>query len=70
VTRTSGEKRHAERVLYGDGLALEGKDAADPMGMTCRTCPRGDRAHRAFPSAHQPVPRTDFIRAEPLFATP
>jgi hypothetical protein len=64
------EIRHAERIVYADGLALEGKDAADPIGMTCRTCPRGDCAHRAFPSAHQPVPRTDFIRTDPLFAMP
>jgi XRE family transcriptional regulator, fatty acid utilization regulator len=64
------ETRHAERIVYADGLALEGKDAADPIGVTCRTCPRGDCAHRAFPSAHQPIPKTDFIRTDPLFATP
>jgi predicted transcriptional regulator/DNA-binding XRE family transcriptional regulator len=64
------ETRHAERIVYADGLALEGKDAADPIGVTCRTCPRGDCAHRAFPSAHQPIPTTDFIRTDPLFATP
>ena len=64
------ETRHAERIVYADGVALEGKDTADPIGVTCRTCPRGDCAHRAFPSAHQPVPKTDFIRTDPLFATP
>lgn len=64
------ETRHAERIIYADGLALEAKDAADPIGVTCRTCPRGDCAHRAFPSAHQPLPKTDFIRTDPLFATP
>jgi hypothetical protein len=64
------ETRHAERIIYADGLALEGKDAADPIGVTCRTCPRGECAHRAFPSAHQPIPKTDFIRTDPLFATP
>ncbi|HKX06827.1 MAG TPA: short-chain fatty acyl-CoA regulator family protein [Stellaceae bacterium] len=64
------EARHAERIVYADGLRLEDKDAADPIGMTCRTCPRGDCAHRAFPSTQQPVPKTDFIRTDPLFATP
>ena len=64
------EARHAERIVYADGLRLEDKDAPDPIGMTCRTCPRGDCAHRAFPSAHQPLPKTDFIRTYPLFATP
>ncbi|HLJ19475.1 MAG TPA: short-chain fatty acyl-CoA regulator family protein [Stellaceae bacterium] len=64
------ETRHAERIVYADGLALDGQDAADPIGMTCRTCPRGDCAHRAFPAAHQPVPKTDFIRTDPLFAMP
>jgi predicted transcriptional regulator/DNA-binding XRE family transcriptional regulator len=64
------EARHAERIVYADGLRLEDKDAADPIGMTCRTCPRGDCPHRAFPSAHQPIAKTDFIRTDPLFATP
>jgi len=64
------EIRHADRIVYADGLALEAKDAADPIGVTCRTCPRGDCAHRAFPSAHQSIPKTDFIRTDPLFATP
>ena len=64
------EARHAERIVYADGRALEGEIAADPIGMTCRTCPRGDCAHRAFPSTQQPVPKTDFIRTDPLFATP
>jgi len=64
------ETRHADRIVYADGLALEAKEAADPIGVTCRTCPRGDCAHRAFPSAHQSIPKTDFIRTDPLFATP
>ncbi len=64
------EVRHAERIVYADGLRLEEKDSADLIGMTCRTCPRGDCPHRAFPSTHQPVPKTDFIRTDPLFATP
>jgi len=64
------EARHAERIVYADGLSIESKDATDPIGMSCRTCPRGDCAHRAFPSAQQPIPKTDFIRTDPLFATP
>jgi XRE family transcriptional regulator, fatty acid utilization regulator len=63
------ETRHAERIVYADGLGLEAKDAADPIGVTCRTCPRGDCAHRAFPSAQQSVSKTDFIRTDPLFAS-
>ena len=62
------EARHAAQLVYADGLAIEGKGAADLIGITCRSCPRGDCAHRAFPAAHQDVPKTDFIRSDPLFA--
>lgn len=62
------EAQHAPQLVYADALVLDGKGAADLIGITCRTCPRSDCAHRAFPAAHQDVPKTDFIRTDPLFA--
>jgi len=62
------EAQHAGQLVYADGIAVEAKGAADLIGITCRSCPRGDCAHRAFPAAHQDVPKTDFIRSDPLFA--
>ena len=62
------EAQHAGQLVYADGLAAEARGAADLIGITCRSCPRGDCAHRVFPAAHQDVPKTDFIRSDPLFA--
>ena len=62
------EARHAHHLVYADGLGIEEKDRADPIGITCRTCPRQDCSHRAYPAAHRALPRTDLIRTDPLFA--
>jgi predicted transcriptional regulator/DNA-binding XRE family transcriptional regulator len=62
------EARHAERLIYADGLGLGAAEMPDPIGITCRACPRETCAHRAFPAAHQDIPRTDYIRTDPLFA--
>ena len=62
------EAQHAHHLVYADGLGIEEKDRADPIGITCRTCPRRDCSHRAYPAAHRALPRTDFIRTDPLFA--
>jgi len=62
------EAQLAHHLVYADGLGIEAKDRADPIGITCRTCPRRDCSHRAYPAAHQALPRTDFIRTDPLFA--
>lgn len=63
------EARHAERLIYADALGLGATETPDPIGITCRACPREACAHRAFPAAHQDIPRTDFIRTDPLFAS-
>jgi len=62
------EAQHAHQLVYADGLGIEEKDRADPIGITCRTCPRQECSHRAYPAAHRSLPRTDFIRTDPLFA--
>jgi predicted transcriptional regulator/transcriptional regulator with XRE-family HTH domain len=36
----------ADRVVYGDGLDLSAGAPADPVGVSCRVCPREGCAHR------------------------
>lgn len=62
------EAAHAGSLAYADGIALDGKAVADLIGVTCRACPRSDCSYRIYPAAHQDVPKTDFIRTDPLFA--
>ena len=62
------EARHAERLVYADALRGGPQAAPDPIGITCRACPREACPHRALPAAHQEIPRTDYIRTDPLFA--
>ncbi len=37
----------ADRIVYGDGLDLAGAVKAEPIGPTCRVCPRTDCDQRA-----------------------
>lgn len=46
--------RHAERLVYSDGLDLKNPAAATPIGIGCRLCERPACPQRAFP----PVGRT------------
>ncbi|OEJ31018.1 hypothetical protein BGK67_06360 [Streptomyces subrutilus] len=48
------EIRHASRLVYSDGLDLDNRAAATPIGMGCRACERLDCTQRAMP----PVGRT------------
>lgn len=44
------ELRHAERVIYSDGLELGPQARVTPIGAGCRVCDRRGCAQRAFPS--------------------
>ncbi|WP_299440757.1 XRE family transcriptional regulator [uncultured Rhodospira sp.] len=39
--------QYADRLVYGDGLDLSGRARAEPVGVSCRVCPRVDCQHRA-----------------------
>jgi predicted transcriptional regulator/transcriptional regulator with XRE-family HTH domain len=39
--------QYADRIVYGDGLDLSGQARAEPVGVSCRVCPRGGCQHRA-----------------------
>ncbi|WP_103503791.1 short-chain fatty acyl-CoA regulator family protein, partial [Streptomyces sp. SM14] len=45
------ELRHAHRLIYSDGIALDDPRAATPIGLGCRICERRDCAQRARPPA-------------------
>ena len=43
------EITHAADFIYADGLDLTGDNAATPIGVSCRICPRENCEQRAFP---------------------
>ncbi|MFI9626684.1 short-chain fatty acyl-CoA regulator family protein [Streptomyces sp. NPDC052042] len=45
------ELRHAHRLVYAAGIALDDPRAATPIGLGCRICERRDCAQRARPPA-------------------
>ncbi|GGK28895.1 DNA-binding protein [Pilimelia terevasa] len=45
------ELRHAHRLVYSEGVALDDARAATPIGLGCRICERRDCAQRARPPA-------------------
>jgi hypothetical protein len=45
----------ARQIVYSDGIDLNHTEAAVPVGVTCRLCPRMDCESRAFPSIQQPL---------------
>ncbi|MFF0483342.1 short-chain fatty acyl-CoA regulator family protein [Streptomyces sp. NPDC004435] len=45
------ELRHASRLVYAEGIALDDPRAATPIGLGCRICERQDCAQRARPPA-------------------
>ncbi|MGW8375078.1 short-chain fatty acyl-CoA regulator family protein [Streptomyces sp. ODS28] len=49
------ELRHAHRLVYAEGLALDAHRAATPIGLGCTICERRDCAQRARPPAGGPL---------------
>ena len=45
------ELRHAQRLVYAEGIAVDDPRAATPIGLGCRICERRDCAQRARPPA-------------------
>ncbi|MBY6539596.1 XRE family transcriptional regulator [Rhodococcus sp. BP-349] len=43
------EVRHGNRLVYADGLELDGSSVATPIGAGCRVCERAHCPQRAFP---------------------
>ncbi len=49
------EVRHASEFIYADGLDLQSANAATPIGISCRICPRPDCDQRAYPPSDQHI---------------
>ncbi|GGK04027.1 XRE family transcriptional regulator [Pilimelia anulata] len=57
------ELRHAHRLVYTDGVALDDPRAATPIGLGCRICERRDCAQRARPPAGGRLAIDENLRA-------
>lgn len=49
------EVEHARHFIYADGLDMTAVGAVTPIGISCRTCPRGNCDQRAFPPTDRPL---------------
>ena len=58
----------ARQLVYADGMDLTSKDAAVPVGMTCRLCERLDCQARAFPPVQMPMAVDENVRGITFYA--
>ena len=49
------EIRHADRLVYSDGLDLTDAGAFEPIGISCRICPREGCHQRSVPPVDRPL---------------
>ncbi|WP_431859884.1 helix-turn-helix domain-containing protein [Azospirillum sp.] len=63
---------HAGQIVYADGIDLEHTEAATPIGVNCRLCPRSDCSQRAFPPLNHRLIVDENLRGVTpfLFAPP
>ncbi len=59
---------HAKKLVYSDGVDFENAEMYTPVGVTCRTCERGDCDQRAFPSMRQPLVVDENVRGSSLYS--
>ncbi len=52
----------ARKLVYADGIDLESRGAAVPVGVTCRLCDRINCEARAFPSLQRPLKVDENVR--------
>ena len=62
--------KFAGRLVYADGVDLASKQAAIPVGITCRLCERMDCAQRAFPAVQAPLQVDENRRGLSFYAPP
>ena len=53
---------HARELVYSDGISVDDPKVATPVGVSCRTCDRGDCEQRALPSLRRPMQIDENIR--------
>lgn len=59
---------HAKALVYADGVDLTARDAAVPIGVSCRLCDRTDCDQRAFPSLKQPLQVQENLRHSAFYS--
>lgn len=59
---------HAGQLVYADGVDLKNRDAAVPVGTSCRLCERLDCEARAFPSVHELLHIDENVRGVSFYA--
>ncbi len=59
---------HAPQLVYSDGVDLETRDGAVPVGVTCRLCERRDCEQRAFPSIRAGMAVDEDVRGPSVYA--
>ncbi|MFD1624778.1 helix-turn-helix domain-containing protein [Azospirillum griseum] len=66
------DAHHAAHVTYADGIDLANTEAATPIGVNCRLCPRLDCSQRAFPPLNHRLIVDENLRglSPYLFAPP
>jgi predicted transcriptional regulator/transcriptional regulator with XRE-family HTH domain len=47
--------RHANRLVYGDGIVADAPERAVPIGSGCKVCDRENCVQRAFPALGRPL---------------
>jgi predicted transcriptional regulator/DNA-binding XRE family transcriptional regulator len=59
---------HARELVYADGVDLDSREAAVPVGVTCRLCDRMDCEQRAFPPLQHPLTIDEHVRGVSFYA--
>jgi predicted transcriptional regulator len=60
--------QYARELVYADGVDVESRQAAVPVGITCRLCERMDCEQRAFPPLQQPLRIDEHTRGVSFYS--
>ena len=60
--------RDARQLVYTDGVDIDNRKAAVPVGVTCRLCERMDCEQRAFPALQHPLKIDEHVRGVSFYA--
>ncbi|HKX46602.1 MAG TPA: short-chain fatty acyl-CoA regulator family protein, partial [Planctomycetota bacterium] len=61
---------HAKELVYADGIDLDDRAAAVPVGVSCRLCERLDCRQRAFPPVHHRFEVDEDVRGLSFYYEP
>jgi predicted transcriptional regulator/transcriptional regulator with XRE-family HTH domain len=60
--------QYARELVYADGVDVDSREAAVPVGITCRLCERADCEQRAFPALQQPLRIDEHTRGVSFYS--